>query len=853
MANQFQSDFSYYSARPADDSIQELGSDAQQGLRQEEVSKRRKIYGLNKIEAHETSNITRFLRQFKSPFIYLLFGAALVSFFFDNHIEGSVIIFIILLNGLIGFYQEYKANKALQFLKKYLISYIRVIRDGQEIKLLKEELVPGDIVVLYPGDIIPADVRFINEQNLLVDESIVTGESVPVKKQSEPLAESTKEMFKASSIGFAGTTVTQGKALGLVFATASNSSLGNITKLTVETTRVSSFSKIIAKFSKFTLYLMSISLIVIFILNLIIKRGHVDFVELLLFSAALAVSVVPEALPIITTFALSQGAVRLAEHKTVVKRLSAIEDLGNIEILCTDKTGTLTENILVVRDVLGNHERLPLVYAAIAANFSSKNVATLKGFDRAYFIALTPEEKKEIVKYKRIAEFPFDPLRKSNAAVVEKDGENELIVTGAVEHIIDRCSSMDQKSKETLQKWTQEKGYEGYRVLAVARKKVTIPADNNMENLEEGGGLEYLGAISFEDPLKKTAAQAIQKADRYGIQCKILSGDAPEVCAAIAVKVGLIQDRTQVITGQELAAQSIEQQHESVKKYQVFARISPEQKFTIIKLLQEEKEVGYIGDGINDAPALKQASVALAVHDAADVAREAADIILLEKSLLVIINGIIEGRKVFANTTKYLRATLSSNFGNFYAVAFTSFFTHGLPLLPTQILLINVICDFPLLALATDNVGTDQLDRAGQYNVKGITLLATFLGLISTVSDFSFFALFAPISMPVLRTGWFVGCVLTEVVCLLSIRTQKFFFRGSRPSLLLVSTVFGACAVAMALPYTKIGQQIFSFTPLKFKYQVWIVAVTIVFFIMMDIVKVLFYYFYNRRSGKKIS
>lgn len=852
MVKQFESNFSYYTARTADDLVRELGSDISQGLHQEEVSKRKKIYGINTIHAQEVSHFTRFFRQFTSPFIYLLFGASLVSFFFKNHVEALVIMAIILLNGLIGFYQEYKANKALQFLKKYLISYIRVIRSGQEIKLLKEELVPGDIVVLYPGDIVPADVRIISEQNLLIDESIVTGESVPVKKQAEPLTKSTKEMFKAASIGFAGTTVTQGKALGLVFATGSNSSLGTITKLTVETTRVSSFSKIIAKFSKFTLYLMTISLIVIFILNLIIKRGHVNIIDLLLFSAALAVSVVPEALPIITTFALSQGAVRLAQHKTVVKRLSAIEDLGNIEILCTDKTGTLTENILVVRDILGDHERLPLIYAAAATNFSSKNVATLKGFDRAYFIALTPEEKKDITAYKRIAEFPFDPLRKSNAAVVEKNGEHELIVTGAVEHIIERCSSMSQETKKRLQEWTQEKGYEGYRVLAVARKKVTMPTDNNMEQLEEGNELEYLGALSFEDPLKKTAVQAIQKAERYGIQCKILSGDAPEVCAAIAVKVGLIKDRNQVITGQELAEQSIDQQHESVKKYQVFARISPEQKFLIIKLLQEKKEVGYIGDGINDAPALKQASVALAVHDAADVAREAADIILLEKSLLVIINGIIEGRKVFANTTKYLRATLSSNFGNFYAVAFTSFFTQGLPLLPTQLLLINIICDFPLLALATDNVGTDQLDRAGQYNVRGITLLATFLGLISTISDFSFVALFAPISMPVLRTGWFVGCVLTEAVFLLSIRTKKFFFRGSRPSLLLVLGIIGACVVAMTLPYTKIGQQIFSFTPLEYKYQLWIVLVTILFFIVMDVVKVLFYHFYNSRSTNKV-
>lgn len=848
---QFQTNFPYYTNKSTEDVLKELETDSATGLNPTQVAQRRAVYGYNSLSSREKSIFWRLLHQFTSPFIYLLLGAALLYFFFENKSEAIVIICIVLFNGLIGFYQEYKADKAVKFLKKYLLSYARVLRTGQEIKILQNELVPGDIVLLYPGDSIPADVRLIEAENLTIDESLVTGESMPLHKTNKTL-EPVQEIFKAENIGFAGTIIATGKAKGVVFAIGDTSSLGKVATLTANAEHISSFEKIIAQFSSLIVRMMAISIGVIFVVNLLVKRGNVNILELVLFAAALAVSVVPEALPIVTTYALSRGALHLARQKTVVKRLSAIEELGSIEILCCDKTGTLTENAMKVKAIYGKDDRAVVLSAALAGTFTGKNAAALRGFDKALFNTLTNEEKKKIINAERIFEFPFDSYRRSNATLIKQDDQEKLIMYGSVDVVMARCQSLSQPEQEKILQWVQGEGYKGYRLIAVAQKIVAHVSKQSYEGLDQTNDFEFVGALAFEDPLKKTAQAALAKAEQYGIQCKILSGDAPEVCAAIALQVGLIKQKEDVITGAQFSEKSEQEQREIVRKHHVFSRVSPEQKYQIIKLLQEENEVGYLGDGINDAPALKQAGVALAVYDAADIAREAADIILLEKSLMVIINGIVEGRKIFVNTFKFLRTNLSTNFGNFYALAIISLFIDKLPMLPAQILLVNILSDFPLLSLATDNVKTDQLKHPVHHDVKSMFVLATILGVISTIFDFIFFGLFFRMPIGILRTGWFVESILTELAFIFSIRSSKAFFKGGMPGLLLICLAIGSAVASIIIPQTEFGKVFFQFVPLSVSSFMLIIFLVTLYFITTDIVKVLYFRFMHNQKKRKV-
>ncbi len=497
--------FSDYTALSVSEALDVLQTTATTGLLEQEAHKRRSIYGTNQIEAQSRRWWSIVIDQINSTFMYILLSAALISFFFENHIEGAVIILIVLLNTLFGFYQEYKAEKTAQLLKSYLTDTIKVLRDGNEIELPTAELVPGDIIVLYAGDRIPADARIIWSQSLTVDESSLTGESLATKKNEEPLAQPTTELFTASNIGFSGTIIASGKALAVVFATGAKSSLGRIATLATQTARVTIFSKIITRFSTFILYSMVVSLIVIITVHVLVKGWTVNIIELLLFASALAISVVPETLPLVMTFALSQGARRLAKQKTVVKRLSAIEDLGNIEILCTDKTGTLTENILSVVAVYAQDKQEALFYALLAGTVPGKHLSLSKGFDNALFNALSLEQQEDIHAYHKVTEIPFDPSRLRSVALVRKDTTHTLVVRGAYESIITQCSNVSAQERAALQEIILQEGKQGNRTIAIAIKPIQYIANHKydlaLEHMEEN--LTYVGLISFKDPLKK--------------------------------------------------------------------------------------------------------------------------------------------------------------------------------------------------------------------------------------------------------------------------------------------------------------------------------------------------------------
>lgn len=840
--------FTPYTTKTNYQIFQEFGVSPLFGLSSKESSERLKKFGQNTLHAKETKLIHIILRQFSSPFVYLLLGASLITLILGEYIDSAMILFFVLLNASLGFFQEYKSENTFKLLKQYIVSRAQVLRDGKETFIDSKEVVPGDILILEEGDIVCADARIFKSINFIVDESILTGESIPIKKKEHELAKASEEIFQAENIAFSGTTVVNGRALGVVIAAGTKSILGNIHTMVQESFRASAFEKGISKFSSLILKIIIATLLFVFIVNLLIKGKHANIAELIVFSLSLAVSVIPEALPLVTTFSLSRGAHRLAKNKVVIKRLSAIEDLGGIEILCTDKTGTLTENILTLDEIYAHDKFQTLLYGALAvSSLDSQKKEPNNAFDLALWKNLSRQQKTELYSYKRLEEMPFDPDTRENAILVEKNGITTYIARGAPEVVMKQCA-LTQSEIHKLNRCIAESGKTGRRIIAIASN--SIPKIKNTSLAINKKNLQFHGLITFIDPIKKSAKSAVEKAKKLGITIKILTGDSPEVAGFVAQELKLIASTSEVITGEAFDAMSVQKKHTAIEKFAIFARCSPEQKYKIIQLLKEKKSVGFLGEGINDAPALKISDVGIVVHDASDIAREAADIIILKKSLEVVVNGIKEGREVFANTLKYIKATLASNFGNFYAVAIASLMVNYLPILPLQILLINLLSDFPMIAIATDNIDTDDIKGPQNYNLKHIITLATILGLISTVFDFIFFAIFSRISSGVLQTNWFIGSILTELVFLFSIRTKKFFLKAKRPSNLLLYLTIFAFFSTLAIPFTQFGRNVFKFLAPKPAYIFLILLIVGIYFAVTETVKLVYYASSNQQKTK---
>lgn len=808
------------------------------GLSKAEVQERVAKYGPNKLPEQKNAWWQVLLRQFFSPFIYLLLLIAVVTFVLQDASSGIIILACVLLNTFVGFYQEYKAEQSMQLLKQYLKDSITVIREGAEQELSAVQLVPGDIALLYPGDIIPADVRFIKADHVQVDEAVLTGESLPVSKQDKPT-----NGQKTSNIGHSGTTLISGKAVVVVIATGLQSTLGAIAALTAQTQKVSGFSLKMNRFSHFILFLIIGTVTLVFFAHLAINYANVSLINLAIFAIALGVTVIPEALPVVTSFGFTRGAMRLAAHKVVIKRLSAIEDLGSIQVLCTDKTGTLTENKLTIAHVFGNEQDV-LFWGALGSGLSSRNLGVSKGFDAVLWQALSQEQKDLLSSYQKISELPFDPVRRRSLVLYKHDSAYELIVRGSPEDVLACCITLNPEQKESdVRAWLDQQGRLGHRIIAIGCKQYCKLDSTALDTKTDEHSMNLVGFVAFEDPLKKSAVHAIEKARHLGVQIKILSGDSPEVCAAIAAKVGLIQNPAQVIPGDYFTAQSYEAKKNLVTNGVAFARTTPEQKYEIIKLLQENYKVGYMGDGINDAPALKIAHVALAVDDAADIARDAADIILLQRSLAVIINGIQEGRVIFANTLKYIKITLAAGFGHFYALAIASLLIDFLPMLPAQLLVLNFLSDIPLIALSTDTVSEAEIEVPQTYDAKTIIITATILGLMITTFDFILFGLWYRAEPVRLQTNWFMSSILTELLFSFSARSPLPFYKApmpSKPLLILSALVAG---VTIAIPYTPFGQNWLHFTAPEWYDLIIIMILAIGCFIGTECIKKLYYRF----------
>ncbi len=821
-------------ARISDKEIYTQLNTSTKGLSEEEVICRLRE-GKNMMASTHATWWHILLRQLRSPFIYLLVFAAALSLFFGEQIDAALIILFICINTGLGFIQEYRSEHTTRLLESYLVPACRVIRNGQEVQIPREDLVPGDIVIVRPGDIVPGDMRLTNTSALLCNESVLTGESLAVMKQAHAIK--ADALYQATNVLFTGTTIVSGEGTGVVFATGAHTAIGSISTLASETKRESTFEKGIAKISGFILRLVVVTFFLIILLRLLIPGEETGAIDFIIFSIALAVSVIPEGLPLVMTFTFSQGAKKLAAQHVVVKRLSAIEDLGSIDILCTDKTGTLTENKLKRDHMFADDEEKVLVYACLASVAPTKG-NSVDPFDDAIFHGLAEKEQKELQTYTKIAELPFDPVRRRNAVLVEGHTGNMIIVRGATEEVLSCCARMQKKQKDSILAFVADQGKKGNRTIAIAAASTE---KTTLEHAHCEQGLRFIGCMSFIDPLKESSFGAIKKAKALRIQIKILTGDSKEVAAVVAMHAGVIDHDEQVMTGAEFDALPPEKQHDAVESVHVFARVSPEQKYAIISLLRERHEVGFLGEGINDAPALKIANVGIVVSNATDIAREASDIILLQKSLSVLIDGVEEGRRVFANNVKYLKATLGSNFGNFFAVVTASFLIPYLPMLPVQILLLNLLSDFPMIAIASDTVEREELRRPRHYDLRDIAVVALLLGVVSTVFDFLVFATFRGFGPAALQTNWFVASVLTELLFLFSIRTRRPFWKAKKPSGIVLGLTGAAAVVAVTIPFLPFGTTFFQFTPPTFMHMELIVFLLIAYFICTETLKIFYY------------
>ncbi|MFT3803331.1 MAG: magnesium-translocating P-type ATPase [Burkholderiaceae bacterium] len=843
-----------YWAKPPERLLDELGS-APGGLSAADADARLRADGPNVLgrkAGHPA--VAAFARQFRSPLVLILIFAAVVSAFVGEGSEAVIIAVIVLASCVLSFTQEYGASRAMEALSARIARKASVLRAGEVTAVAVEDIVPGDVIRLSAGNLIPADGVLLEARDLNVSESALTGETFPVVKAPGVCAPDTRLGERANAV-FTGTSVRSGTATMLAVRTGEHTEFASIAATIAHGAPQTQFNRGIRRFGYLMTEVMLAIVILVFFANLLLKRPPIDS---LLFSLALAVGLTPELLPAIISVTLARGARMMAAGGVIVRRLDAVENLGSMDLLCTDKTGTLTEGVIhldACTDPQGVASEQVRRWALLNASLQTGMANPL---DEA--IVAGRRDTDDPASCAKVDEIPYDFVRKRLSIVVRpagQEGDDLLICKGAVQNVVGVCSSvldatgeraLDEDLAAAIDDRVRGWSAQGYRVLGIAVRRF---ARKEGYAREDEADLSFAGFLLFFDPPKAGMADTLKALAARGIRVKMISGDNRYVAVHLAEAIGL--PKRDVLTGGELAELTKEALFARAARTDIFAEIDPNQKERIIAALRRHGHVvGYLGDGINDAPALHEADVGISVDGAVDVAREAADMILLERDLGVVLRGVDDGRRTFANTMKYIAITTSANFGNMISMAFASLFLPFLPLLAPQILLNNLLSDVPSLAIATDNVDAGQTHAPRHWDIGYVRRFMIAFGLISSVFDFVTFAFLLFVvgaTAQVFQTGWFVESLVTELAIVLIVRTRKPFWQ-SRPSALLSGLTLAVAGLALAIPYLP-GMDWFGFVPLPLPVIAGLMAITVAYLAASEAMKRWFFARERRRAGHR--
>ncbi len=817
------------------------------GLTDKEAAGRLATYGANTIKSNKKqSAVLLFLSQFKSPITLMLIGAAILSWCLHDVTDAIIILIIVIISGGLGFWQEYSAANAVDELLKLVQIKCTALRGGEKKEIPLETVVPGDIIYLSAGGIIPGDCLVIDSQEIFADEAAFTGETYPVEKTPGVVAADTP-LAKRSNTLFMGSHIISGKGTALVVKTAKQTEFGKISGSLQMRPPETDFERGIRRFGYMLMEITLVLVLLIFAANVLLHKPVLDS---FLFSLALAVGLTPQLLPAIISVNLSAGARRMAKKQVIVKRLSSIEDFGSMNILCSDKTGTITQGKVKMRDaygVDGQHSEKVLKFAWL-------NASLQQGFHNPIDAAICESCRQFSDKYKVQAEIPYDFVRKRLTIQVDGADGNFAVTKGALNAILAVCDKVETASgTEDLAKWTDKinQQYEdlsgqGFRTLGVAYK----PADSAKNfTRDDEQQMIFLGFIALFDPPKENIGATITQLQNLGVKLKIITGDNALVARSLALQVGIKDPH--VLTGADMHHMDNTALAGRITRTDIFAEVEPDQKERIIAILKRTGNVvGFMGDGINDAPALHMADVGISVDTAVDVAKEAADIVLLSQSLGVLVDGILEGRKTFTNTMKYIFMATSANFGNMFSMAGASLLLPFLPLLPKQILLTNLLTDFPEMAIATDSVDEINIQSPQKWDLGFIRRFMIIFGLLSSVFDYLTFGVLLYVvhgGEKVFQTGWFTESVISAIFIVLVVRTRLPFFKSLPGKLLSYATLL-VFVFVLAIPYTPVGEW-FGFVKLPPIFYGLMLIIVLLYLFSAELAKRWFYKSYAKRKN----
>ena len=814
------------------------------GLDEAEAARRYAVYGPNVLRPHrERALALQFLSRFGNPLIILLLAAATLSAFTGDVPSFVIIAIVVVLSVTLDFVQEYRAGRAAERLKQSVALRATVVRNGRPVEITADRIVPGDVVLLKPGSLIPADGRVIEARDCFVNQALLTGEPYPVEKHAGESGERAADLNAASNAVFMGTSIISGTATMLVCRTGAATSLGEISDSLVAKPPATAFESGIRNFGLLILRLAILMVLFVLLVNALFHR---PWLESFLFAVALAVGLTPELLPMVVSVTLARGALRMARERVIVRRLPAVHDLGSMDVLCTDKTGTLTEAQIRLEkhlDPLGRDGARVLELAFLNSSMET-------GLKNPLDEAILRHTEVDVSGWRKIDEVQFDFERRRVSVLADDGRERLLVLKGACEDVLkhstryeadgpQNLSPLDDTARRGVTQRFESLSREGFRVLGIAWKETA--RDQAHAVVDDETELVFAGFVAFEDPPKASAAEAVRALTASGVAVKIVTGDNELVTEHVCAELGL--QVTGVLTGGEIQMMADPALAARAESVNLFCRVTPPQKNRVISALRGRRHVvGYLGDGINDAPSIHSADVGISVEGAVDVAKEAADLILLDQDLGVIHRGVLEGRRTFANIMKYVKMGTSSNFGNMFSMAGATLILPFLPMLPVQILVNNFLYDVSEIPIPLDSVDREYLERPRHWNVSSIRNFMIVVGLVSSIFDFVTFYVMRHVfhaGEGLFHTGWFVESLATQVLVIFVIRTRGNPFR-SRPSSILTATSLSVVAAATLLPFTPLGARL-GFVPLPGLFFLILAGMAAAYLAMVQVVKAWFY------------